>query len=62
MEIPVYSTTQTHPDFAQELAERIMREFNANLCAFMSRAVHRRQAAEFQRRYDETRRQQGVAA
>jgi hypothetical protein len=43
-------------EFARELADRIHREFNEALSAFMSRAVQRRQAAEFQRRYDEMRR------
>jgi hypothetical protein len=48
--------TPPNPEYAQQLAERITREFNDGLSAFMSRAVQRRQAAEFQRRYEELRR------
>jgi hypothetical protein len=42
-------------EYARELAERIEREFNEGLSAFMARVVQRRQADEFQRRYDAMR-------
>jgi hypothetical protein len=57
----VHALAHNHPEFAQQLAEQIMREFNERLSAFMGRAVERRQAAEFQRRYDEQRRIRAAA-
>lgn len=33
-------------DYAHQVAERISREFNERLCAFLARAVARRTAAE----------------
>jgi hypothetical protein len=55
------SALANNPEYAQQLADRIAREFNERLTEFMGRAVQRRQAAEFQRRYDELRRR-GQAA
>jgi hypothetical protein len=42
-------------DYAQQLADRIQREFNDGLSAFMGRVIERRRAEEFQRRYDALR-------
>ena len=49
-------------EYAHQVAERITREFNESLSAFMGRVVRRRQADEFQRRYEEIRRLRPSAA
>jgi hypothetical protein len=52
----VSSHASHESDFAHQLADQIAREFNERLAAFMSTAVQRRKAAEFQHRYEEMRR------
>jgi hypothetical protein len=49
------------PAYAYRLAEYINHEFNERLAAFMARAVDRRRADEFQRRYDAARTQRFAA-
>jgi len=46
------STSSTAPDHAQQVAERISREFNERLCAFLARAIERRRAEEYRLRLE----------
>ena len=51
----MYATGPSNPQHAQEIAERIAREFNEQLCRFMGRSVVPMRSHDFRRKLEEAR-------